>query len=59
MDSLLQAIQLSGASQVFVTHGYTELFCRYLREHLQLDAHVVSTRFTGETANHSEEAPEE
>lgn len=56
-DGLLQAIALTGAEQVFVTHGYTELFCKYLREHLSLDAHVVSTRFTGETANLNEDAP--
>jgi putative mRNA 3-end processing factor len=42
------AIRASGAQTVYVTHGYTEIFARWLSEQ-GLDAHVVPTEFTGET----------
>jgi putative mRNA 3-end processing factor len=42
---LLQCIKDSGARRVGVTHGQTEVFSRYLREVLDLDAFVVPTHF--------------
>lgn len=47
-DGLLSAIKETGAEKVFVTHGYTEIFSKYLRS-IGLDSAVVSTEYTGET----------
>ncbi|MCR9126239.1 MAG: ligase-associated DNA damage response exonuclease [Rhodobacteraceae bacterium] len=46
-DGLLSAIAATGAERVFVTHGYTEIFARWLA-HIGLDAAVVPTEFHGE-----------
>lgn len=46
--SLLRAIQDTGAEKVFVTHGYTSVLVRYLRE-LGLEAEELETLFEGET----------
>lgn len=45
--SLLGAIGETGAERVWVTHGYSSVVVRWLREH-GLDASVVETRFEGE-----------
>jgi len=45
--SLLAAVDATGASRVWVTHGYSGVLVRWLREH-GLDAQVVETRFEGE-----------
>jgi putative mRNA 3-end processing factor len=44
---LLQTIDETGAERVFVTHGYTHQFARYLGER-GLDAHAWDTRYEGE-----------
>lgn len=54
---LLEAIALSGAERVGVTHGYTEAMSRFLRER-GLDAFVVPTRYSGELDAGEGEAPE-
>jgi len=41
---LLQAIKATGAERVFVTHGYTDIFSRYLREQ-GYDAQIVKTDY--------------
>ena len=33
---LIDAVSASGAERVFVTHGFTEVFSRYLTENLSL-----------------------
>ena len=45
--SLLDAIDATGASQVWVTHGFTGLVVRWLQEK-GIDARAVHTRFEGE-----------
>jgi len=47
---LLTAIAETGAERVLVTHGYTEVFSRYLRE-MGLDSQPVETLFDGETTD--------
>ena len=47
---LLQTIDETGAGRVFVTHGYTHQFARYLAER-GLDAHAWQTRYEGEPEN--------
>lgn len=42
------AIAATGANRIFVTHGYTRQFTRYLREQ-GYDAHIVSTDYQGES----------
>ena len=42
------AIRATGAERIFVTHGYTSIFRRWL-ELEGYDAHIVSTEFEGET----------
>ena len=44
---LLRAIRETGASEVWVTHGYRAPLARWLREQ-GMDAHTVETRFEGE-----------
>ncbi len=44
---LQEAIKATGAETVFATHGYTEIFARWLSEQ-GYDAHVVPTEFGGE-----------
>jgi putative mRNA 3-end processing factor len=47
-DGLLAAVAASGAERVGVTHGFAEVFSRWLREQ-GLDARPLSTRFEGES----------
>ena len=44
---LLQAIDATGAERVFVTHGFSDIVVRWLREH-GLEAHTLATRYEGE-----------
>ncbi|GAB3223751.1 ligase-associated DNA damage response exonuclease [Algoriphagus aestuariicola] len=44
---LLRSIRESGASRVICTHGYTDIFSKYLRE-LGYDASVENTDYEGE-----------
>ncbi|WP_417525089.1 ligase-associated DNA damage response exonuclease [Marinovum sp.] len=46
-EGLNAAIKATGAEKVFVTHGYTASFQRYLTEQ-GYDAHVVSTEYSGD-----------
>lgn len=41
-DGLLQCVKKSGARRVAVTHGQTEVFARYLREMLVIDAFAMT-----------------
>ena len=50
------AIEATGAQTVYTTHGYTEIFSRWLSEK-GLDARIVPTEFTGETLDDIGEAP--
>ncbi|WP_299967050.1 ligase-associated DNA damage response exonuclease [uncultured Roseobacter sp.] len=45
---LLDAIGQTGAENIYVTHGYTDIFARYLNEN-GWQAQVVPTEFEGET----------
>lgn len=54
---LLSAIKLSGAECVWVTHGYSAVLARWLREQ-GLEAQAISTRFEGESDDTREELPE-
>jgi putative mRNA 3-end processing factor len=53
-DGLNQAIRATGAERVFVTHGYTDIFRRWLEEQ-GLEAHIVQTEFEGELSEMGEE----
>jgi putative mRNA 3-end processing factor len=44
----LNAIRDSNAENIYVTHGYTDIFTRYLNEN-GWNASVVQTEFEGET----------
>jgi putative mRNA 3-end processing factor len=46
---LLAAVEASGARRVLVTHGFSDVLARVLRER-GLDASVLPTRFVGETS---------
>lgn len=46
-NELLQAVKLSGAENIYATHGYSTIFSRYLREQ-GYNARVVETAFEGE-----------
>lgn len=53
---LLASIKATGCEKVIATHGYSDIFSRYLRE-LGYDARTASTQFEGEASelNTSEE----
>jgi putative mRNA 3-end processing factor len=55
---LNQAIADTGAERIFVTHGYTEIFQKWLIEE-GYDAHVVSTEYEGEMSDIKEDSDEE
>jgi putative mRNA 3-end processing factor len=57
-DGLNSAIRETGATKIFATHGYTAAFQRWLAEE-GYDAHIVSTGYTGETGDDTEEATTE
>jgi putative mRNA 3-end processing factor len=42
------AIRATGAEKVFVTHGYTQIFRRWLAEQ-GLEAGIVATEYEGES----------
>ena len=54
---LLAAIEATGAERVWVTHGYTGVLVRWLREH-GLDAQAVATRYEGERDDAADSADE-
>jgi putative mRNA 3-end processing factor len=53
--SLLAAVDATGASRVWVTHGYSSVVVRWLREH-GLEAQVIETRFEGERDDEERDA---
>jgi putative mRNA 3-end processing factor len=52
---LLDAITATGAQHIHVTHGYTEIFSKYLNT-IGLNADIVPTQFEGETLEASDAA---
>jgi len=46
-DGLIAAIDATGCESVYLTHGYTASFSRYLRE-IGFDAHEVHTLYGGD-----------
>ncbi len=52
---LIDAITATGAENIYVTHGYTDIFARYLNER-GWNAQVVPTEFTGESLDAPDEA---
>ena len=53
-DGLNRAIKATGAERVFVTHGYTSVFRRWL-ESQGYDAGIVETEFSGDATEETEE----
>jgi putative mRNA 3-end processing factor len=54
---LMEAIRLSGAERIAVTHGYTHELVRFLKEQGK-DAWVIPTRFKGESGDDPDAAEE-
>ena len=52
-DGLNRAVTETGAENVFVTHGYTDIFARWLKDR-GLNAGIVSTEYEGEAAEGAE-----
>jgi putative mRNA 3-end processing factor len=48
-EGLNEAILATGAKHVYVTHGYQDIFARWLREKHGLDAISIKTEFEGES----------
>ncbi|HEX9105952.1 MAG TPA: ligase-associated DNA damage response exonuclease [Longimicrobiales bacterium] len=55
-DGLLATVRDTGAERVWVTHGYSAVLARWLREE-GLDAAAVPTRWEGETADEGDGSP--
>ena len=53
---LLSSIRATGAETVWVTHGYTAVLVRWLREQ-GLQAETVETRFEGEVVTEADDPP--
>ncbi|GAA0752702.1 ligase-associated DNA damage response exonuclease [Psychroflexus lacisalsi] len=47
-DGLLNSIEATGCEKVICTHGYTDIFSKYLRE-IGFDARTEATQYDGET----------
>jgi putative mRNA 3-end processing factor len=56
--ALLDAIEATGASRVWVTHGYREPVVRWLREH-GLEATAIASRWEGESDDEGTEGQED
>jgi putative mRNA 3-end processing factor len=56
--ALLNSIKATGCERVISTHGYSDIFSRYLRE-LGYDARTEHTQYEGESAEMSGEKTEE
>ena len=54
-SGLLSAIKETGAENIYVTHGYTDIFTRYLNDN-GWQAQVVPTQFEGETLDSGDAA---
>lgn len=54
-EDLLTAVNQTGCERVIATHGYTEIFSRYLREELGLDASTEATAYEAETIDNTAE----
>lgn len=52
-EELNTAVKETGATRVFVTHGYSELFSQWLRDK-GLDAHEIKTEYEGEALEKEE-----
>ena len=52
------AIRATGAERIFVTHGYTAIFRRWLEEQ-GYDARIVATEYEGETLDGGADAAPE
>jgi len=48
-DELLTAIKATEAERIYVTHGYTDIFSKYLSS-VGYDAGIVQTQYTGDEA---------
>lgn len=57
-DGLNSAIKASGAERIFVTHGYTDVFTKWLNEQ-GYQAAIVKTEYSGELADVEENAEQE
>lgn len=57
-EGLLKSIRATGAERVICTHGYSEIFARYLQEQ-GYDARTESTQYEGEMAEMKSDEPEE
>tara|TARA_R110002124_G_scaffold17532_3_gene73197 strand:+ start:45925 stop:46947 length:1023 start_codon:yes stop_codon:yes gene_type:complete len=49
-DGLLWAVKETGCEKVIATHGYTDIYSRYLREEMGLDARTEKTQYEEEGA---------
>jgi putative mRNA 3-end processing factor len=58
-NGLIEAIRLTGARNVGVTHGYVAPLCRTLQELIGVETFAVPTRFRGEMAEPDEPEPPE
>ena len=57
-QGLLTCIEGTGAERVICTHGYTEIFSRFLREEKGLDARTEATQYESEQADSRAEETE-
>ncbi len=54
-DGLNSAVKATCAEKIFVTHGYTEIYAKWLNEK-GYDAEIVKTEFTGESLDQPAES---
>jgi putative mRNA 3-end processing factor len=55
-DGLISSIRATGAERILVTHGYTEVLCRWLNEN-GWQSESIQTRFTSEVEEEGEDLP--
>ena len=57
-QGLLSSIKATGCERVICTHGYTEIFCRFLNE-IGYDARTADTQYEGELAEMNSKSEDE
>ncbi|WP_029037582.1 ligase-associated DNA damage response exonuclease [Salinimicrobium xinjiangense] len=57
-QGLLASIKATGCERVICTHGYTEIFCRFLNE-IGYDARTAETQYEGELAEMNSKSDDE
>ncbi len=55
-QQLNEAVKMTGAENIYVTHGYKSIYAKWLRDEMHLHATEVDTLYEGEAIEGEKEA---